>query len=127
MYCSRWFYGSPAHKYGLRATTFVTELNGTPTRNLDEFCAAAAEIQRQHEEEQERCLKAQQEARPAAGGGEDGGPDAADLPSAKLLPIRVRTVDLNARKQVYTLFPDYHYFPTSQVSWAEQSGQWELS
>ncbi|ETO76178.1 hypothetical protein F444_08394 [Phytophthora nicotianae P1976] len=37
VYCSRWCYGSPAHKYGLRATIWLVEVNGEPTRTLDDF------------------------------------------------------------------------------------------
>ncbi|RQM14192.1 hypothetical protein DD237_006244 [Peronospora effusa] len=37
VYCSRWCYGSPAHKYGLRATIWLVEVNGKPTRTLDDF------------------------------------------------------------------------------------------
>ena len=37
VYCSRWCYGSPAHKYGLRATIWVVEVNGQPTPTLDSF------------------------------------------------------------------------------------------
>lgn len=37
VYCSRWCYGSPAHKYGLRATIWIVEVNGEPTGTLDEF------------------------------------------------------------------------------------------
>ncbi|KAG7397892.1 serine protease [Phytophthora boehmeriae] len=37
VYCSRWCYGSPAHKYGMRATIWLVEVNGEPTRTLNEF------------------------------------------------------------------------------------------
>ncbi|CAM9252665.1 unnamed protein product [Phaeothamnion confervicola] len=37
VYCSRWSYGSPAHKHSLRATNFITEVNGQPTPTLDRF------------------------------------------------------------------------------------------
>lgn len=37
VYCSRWCYGSPAHKFGLRATIWIVEVNGEPTTTLDEF------------------------------------------------------------------------------------------
>ncbi|OWZ24340.1 Pro-apoptotic serine protease nma111 [Phytophthora megakarya] len=37
VYCSRWCYGSPAHKYGLRATIWLVEVNGQPTKTLDDF------------------------------------------------------------------------------------------
>ena len=39
VYCSRWCYGPPAHKYGLRATIWVVEVNGEPVSNLDAFIA----------------------------------------------------------------------------------------
>ncbi|KAF4324058.1 hypothetical protein BBO99_00002340 [Phytophthora kernoviae] len=37
VYCSRWCYGSPAHKYGMRATIWLVEVNGEPTHTLDAF------------------------------------------------------------------------------------------
>ena len=37
VYVSRWTYGSPAQKYGLRATCWVVEVNGKPTPDLDSF------------------------------------------------------------------------------------------
>jgi len=45
VYCSRWYYGSPAHKYGLRATWWVTEVNGTPTPDLDTFLNVVKDCQ----------------------------------------------------------------------------------
>ncbi|CAB1118589.1 unnamed protein product [Ectocarpus sp. CCAP 1310/34] len=37
VYSSRWCYGSPAHKYSLGCTTWIVEVNGIPTPNLDAF------------------------------------------------------------------------------------------
>ncbi|CAK4192398.1 unnamed protein product [Aphanomyces euteiches] len=37
VYCSRWCYGSPAHKYGLRATMWIVQVNDEPTPTLDAF------------------------------------------------------------------------------------------
>jgi len=37
VYASRSCYGSPAHKFGLRATVWVVEVNGTPTPTLNVF------------------------------------------------------------------------------------------
>lgn len=37
VYCSRWCYGSPAHKYGLHAMIWIIEANGCPTPTLDTF------------------------------------------------------------------------------------------
>eukprot|EP01138_Halocafeteria_seosinensis_P011397 gb/GECG01011640.1/.p1 GENE.gb/GECG01011640.1/~~gb/GECG01011640.1/.p1 ORF type:complete len:1211 (+),score=161.06 gb/GECG01011640.1/:1-3633(+) len=34
-YCSRWQIGSPAHKYGMRATIWLTEINGQTVDTLD--------------------------------------------------------------------------------------------
>jgi len=45
VYCSRWHYGSPAHKYGLRATWWVVEINGIPTPNLDTFLNVVKDFQ----------------------------------------------------------------------------------
>ena len=36
-YICRWSYGSPAQKYGLRGMHWIIEVNGLPTRDLDEF------------------------------------------------------------------------------------------
>jgi S1-C subfamily serine protease len=41
VYCSRWCYGSPAHKFGLRATIWVVEVNGQAVRDLDGFLQIA--------------------------------------------------------------------------------------
>jgi len=45
VYCSRWFYGSPAHAFGLRAVNWIVEINGKPTPDLDAFLAAVKEVQ----------------------------------------------------------------------------------
>eukprot|EP01137_Pigoraptor_chileana_P033156 Opistho-2@23647 len=39
VYVSWWSCGSPAHKHELRATVFITEVNGVPTPDLDAFIA----------------------------------------------------------------------------------------
>jgi S1-C subfamily serine protease len=39
VYCSRWYFGSPAHKYSLRAAHWIVEVNGKPTPDLDAFLA----------------------------------------------------------------------------------------
>ncbi|DAZ99361.1 TPA: hypothetical protein N0F65_005212 [Lagenidium giganteum] len=44
VYCSRWCYGSPAHKYGLRATIWIVEVNGKPTPTLDAFLGVVKEL-----------------------------------------------------------------------------------
>ncbi|CAI5731651.1 unnamed protein product [Hyaloperonospora brassicae] len=44
VYCSRWCYGSPAHKFGLRATMWLVEVNGQPTRTLDDFLLVVERI-----------------------------------------------------------------------------------
>jgi len=44
VYCSRWYYGSPAHKYSLRAAHWIVEVNGKPTPNLDAFVAAVSSL-----------------------------------------------------------------------------------
>lgn len=44
VYCSRWCYGSPAHKYGLRATIWIVEVNGEPTATLDEFLSVVKKL-----------------------------------------------------------------------------------
>lgn len=43
-YVSRWQYGSPAHKGGVRATQWITEVNGAPVRDLDGFLEAILSI-----------------------------------------------------------------------------------
>jgi len=37
VYVSRWMFGSPAHKYGLRASFFIESINGNATPDLDTF------------------------------------------------------------------------------------------
>lgn len=41
VYVSRWHFGSPAHKYGLRASIFIESINGILTPNLDAFLSTA--------------------------------------------------------------------------------------
>jgi len=44
VYCSRWFYGSPAHKYGMRAVHWIVEINGKPTPNVDTFLSVVKSL-----------------------------------------------------------------------------------
>jgi S1-C subfamily serine protease len=44
VYCSRWYFGSPAHKYSLRAAHWIVEVNGKPTPNLDTFLEVAKTV-----------------------------------------------------------------------------------
>lgn len=44
VYCSRWYFGSPAHKYSLRAAHWIVEVNGKPTPDLDTFLNVASTI-----------------------------------------------------------------------------------
>lgn len=44
VYISRWSYGSPAHKAGLRATNWITHVNDTATPDLDSLLSAVAGI-----------------------------------------------------------------------------------
>lgn len=44
VYCSRWYFGSPAHKYSLRAAHWIVEVNGKPTPDLDTFLNVASSI-----------------------------------------------------------------------------------
>jgi S1-C subfamily serine protease len=37
IYVSRWMFGSPSHKYGLRASFFIESINGIATPDLDTF------------------------------------------------------------------------------------------
>lgn len=42
MYISRWFHGSPAHRYGLYACHFLTHINDIPVPDLDSFVKTIA-------------------------------------------------------------------------------------
>jgi pro-apoptotic serine protease NMA111 len=44
VYCSRFYYGSPNHRYGLRAAVFLTHVNDTATPTLDAFIEAITPI-----------------------------------------------------------------------------------
>lgn len=44
VYVSRWSYGSPAQKHGLRATMFICEVNNQPTPDLDTFLAVVKKL-----------------------------------------------------------------------------------
>jgi len=77
-YCSRWSYGSPAHKGGLRATNWITEVNGHPVTDMDSFLAVVSRFS-----------------------------DNTD--------VRLRCVDLQDRKRVFTLKTDLHYWPTVEL------------
>ena len=37
VFISRWYHGSPAHRYGVYALNWVASVNGIPTPDLDEF------------------------------------------------------------------------------------------
>lgn len=77
-YCSRWSYGSPAHKGGLRATNWIVEVNGHPIHSMDGLLAVVRAIG-----------------------------DATD--------VRLKCVDLQDRKRVFTLRTDTHYWPTLEL------------
>lgn len=44
VYSSRWYYGSPAHKYSLRAAIFILEVNEQPVPNLDAFIDVVSQL-----------------------------------------------------------------------------------
>jgi S1-C subfamily serine protease len=43
VYISRYWFGSPANRYGLNATSRIVEVNGKPTPDLDRFLDAVAD------------------------------------------------------------------------------------
>ena len=43
VYISRYWFGSPANRYGLNATSRIVEVNGEPTPDLDRFLEAVAD------------------------------------------------------------------------------------
>ncbi|KAL4517828.1 hypothetical protein Ndes2526A_g02205 [Nannochloris sp. 'desiccata'] len=44
VYISRWHHGSPAHRFGLYALHWITEVNGEKVKDLDAFLAAVAKL-----------------------------------------------------------------------------------
>jgi len=44
VYCSSWAKGSPAHKYGIQATTWIVEVNGNPTPTMDDFIVVVKKL-----------------------------------------------------------------------------------
>jgi len=44
VYISRWHHGSPAHRFGLYALHWITEVNGEKVQDLDAFLAAVAKL-----------------------------------------------------------------------------------
>lgn len=44
VYVSRWHHGSPAHRYGLYALHWLTELNGEPVPDLDTLAEVASKL-----------------------------------------------------------------------------------
>jgi len=45
VYCSRWFYGSPAHRYGLCATHCIVAINDEPTPDLDAVVSVVSKLE----------------------------------------------------------------------------------
>jgi S1-C subfamily serine protease len=45
VYCSRWHFGSPSHKYGIRASHWISELNGQQVTNLAQFLELAGKLE----------------------------------------------------------------------------------
>lgn len=45
IYICRWSYGSPAHKYGLRATAWIVEVNERPTPTLDHLLDSVRDLE----------------------------------------------------------------------------------
>lgn len=106
VYVSRWSYGSPAHKYGLRASFFITELDGVPTPTLDAFLQAVTGATKGGKEEE----------------GPEGWAGAGDAHGA----VRIKGFDLDGKPRSYSLKPVPRYWPTSEVRWSREKRIWEM-
>ena len=106
VYVSRWSYGSPAHKYGLRASFFITELDGVPTPTLDAFLQAVTGTTKGGKEGPE-------------GGAGAGAGDAHGA-------VRIKGFDLDGKPRSYSLKPVPRYWPTSEVRWSREKRIWEV-
>ena len=109
VYCSRWSYGSPAHKYGLRATCWITEVNGARTPDLDTFLAG------EHGNTLQRTclyLSSRRLTRSAS-------VSVCLWAVVRRLPdcasVRLMTMDLTGKTCAMTLKTDHHYWPTMQL------------
>jgi pro-apoptotic serine protease NMA111 len=110
VYVSRWSYGSPAHKYGLRASFFITEIGGVPTPTLDAFLAAVT--------------AGGKKSAVASAGGAEAGADKAVVDAHGA--VRVKGLDLDGKPRAYSLKPVPRYWPTSEVRWDREKMEWTM-
>ena len=114
VYCSRWCYGSPSHMYGLRAASWITEVNGEKVKNLDEFLAIIKKVDK---------LKSQKSASSSSAQNQE------DLSKNRFDNewdfVRLTTISLTGKRTVYTLQPDPCYWPSMDLR-RNENDEWML-
>lgn len=94
-YISRWSYGSPCHRHGIRAAQWLTQLDSTPLHNLDDLMQAI---------------------RAAARGAGDK--------SGTSIAMRLRTETLRGKAAAHTIRTDSTYWPFVELT-RDAWGSWD--